>query len=615
MNRTRPLPQRITPWLLALTAWLLLAATPAPATATTVSAGYDTSCSVSDTGAAQCWGAMALAKTSTAGIADVRVGKGFGCALLKTGTVSCWGTMGGLSLGAASADTLGTPITGISDAIQLVAGASHACALSRFREVYCWGDGSQGQLGEPLRATPTAEATKVPGFSGTWRIAAGNGSTCAALTIRTVVCVGAGSLLEGAQSDPGKARTVPGIRNAYDVSIFDGHACVLLGNDKVACWGNNQHGELGAPASSGVATSPFDVEGLLGPVKALTAGHRFTCALLANATLQCWGNNANAQLGTGLPYADSQAPTQVVGITEAAEVSAGQGYACTALYGGYVNCWGKPEPLQAMGHGLCDTHIATYPGFDYVASRDNLPVCHARLTGAITPYSVQGLGPAHDIGLVLDWAEKTLPSLFPARSHSLADPLQDFYTENYPGGHTLAVTGHGTPRLFYQGPESGGSVVELGTLAHWAQLAARPALALQATVWIDYMPGPPSPGCNNLFAAYAVRAGTTGFPAGFRATSVRLEKPGLVVDVPVRDRYLYARLTTAADWLSNRGRLPGAPIPPGMMEEPVYSGVAQGCPPAGLTPGDDVDVVLFYTTDQGSGSLRVKAKGPILATS
>lgn len=88
------IPRGPLPWCLALAAWLVLAAAPAPARATTLSTGYDTSCSVSNDWVAQCWGAVPLDKTSTAGIADLRAGKGFNCALRKDETVSCWGDMG-----------------------------------------------------------------------------------------------------------------------------------------------------------------------------------------------------------------------------------------------------------------------------------------------------------------------------------------------------------------------------------------------------------------------------------------------------------------------------------------------------------------------------------------
>lgn len=110
MNRARPFPQRIALWLLAPTAWLLLATMPAPAQATTLSTGYDTSCSVSNDWVAQCWGAVPLAKTGTAGIADLRAGKGFNCALRKDETVSCWGDMGSLSFGPQRATRRARPL-------------------------------------------------------------------------------------------------------------------------------------------------------------------------------------------------------------------------------------------------------------------------------------------------------------------------------------------------------------------------------------------------------------------------------------------------------------------------------------------------------------------------
>ncbi|MBZ0121713.1 MAG: hypothetical protein K8H88_32245, partial [Sandaracinaceae bacterium] len=46
----------------------------------------------------------------------------------------------------------------VEDAVTVSAGSLHTCAVTEDGELYCWGDGSRGQLGlgvSGMRATPT----------------------------------------------------------------------------------------------------------------------------------------------------------------------------------------------------------------------------------------------------------------------------------------------------------------------------------------------------------------------------------------------------------------------------------------------------------------------------
>ena len=58
------------------------------------------------------------------------------------------------------------------------------------------------------------------------------------------------------------------------------HACALLGNGTVRCWGNNASGQLGDATTTQRATS-VPVSGLAGAVS-ITAGRYHTCARLAD---------------------------------------------------------------------------------------------------------------------------------------------------------------------------------------------------------------------------------------------------------------------------------------------------------------------------------------------
>lgn len=608
MRSTPKAPQFLLKMVLSTAALLLSAAfMPSTAMATTVSMGTSHGCSVADTGVATCWGSLPMAPLAYGLRADdIRVGQDFSCALTNI-SVQCWG-------GSNAFSQLGNPIlqapwgytlSGLRQISQIAVGARHGCARTTEQEVYCWGDASQGQIGNAVDTATTAQAVRVEGMSGIAKLAAGRASTCGVTSTpndRKVVCVGAGSGLAGAAEDPRTPRTVPGITDALEVSLFASHACVLRAFGKVSCWGSNRYGELGVPASSSPLTSPVEVPDLGAPAKAVAVGDGFTCALLEGGTVKCWGNHANGQLGMGLaPGTATPATGRVMGITNATAISAGKTAACAALEGGYVQCWGEGAGWSS---GQCRLPGGLYPGepaswgpiFD-------LTIC--RPQGSAAPMAVQGLGPAHDAAQVLDWAEKTLPQTFPKQSATAPNPIDSYlYLREYPGGHKLAINGHGTPRLLYQGPMSAGQVADLGPLSRWVQEAAldeglSSGLQLQAATHTNAMP---SDACPILYTRYGIRGGSNILSEGLMSSSVRVTGRGQSVEHPTRSWYRKTVLTSETDWLSEDSRAPG----PGMKSEPVHFGVAQGCS-AFIGLKDNVDVIVFYTVGNRKGALRTQA--------
>ena len=69
------------------------------------------------------------------------------------------------------------PLTGIQ---QVATGGAHACALHTDGTVTCWGDNSEGQLGDGTFVSSTRPVT-VSGLSDAVSLRAGSAHTCAAL--------------------------------------------------------------------------------------------------------------------------------------------------------------------------------------------------------------------------------------------------------------------------------------------------------------------------------------------------------------------------------------------------------------------------------------------------
>src|SRR5438876_262301 len=88
------------------------------------------------------------------------------------------------------------------------------------------------------------------------------------------------------------------------VSAGGQYTCVLLRDGTVQCWGRNVDGQLGDGTTANPSTGPpgssvpVAVSGIRS-ADAITAGAYHTCALLADGTVQCWGRNHQGQLGDG----------------------------------------------------------------------------------------------------------------------------------------------------------------------------------------------------------------------------------------------------------------------------------------------------------------------------
>ena len=63
----------------------------------------------------------------------------------------------------------------------------------------------------------------------------------------------------------------------------------------MSCWGENGDGQLGV-ARDGTGGAPFLVAGVHHAV-AITTGYQHACALLADGAIECWGRNYAGQLG------------------------------------------------------------------------------------------------------------------------------------------------------------------------------------------------------------------------------------------------------------------------------------------------------------------------------
>ena len=75
------------------------------------------------------------------------------------------------------------------------------------------------------------------------------------------------------------------------------HTCALLADSSIKCLGQDDHGQLGDGTTTN-SSAPVAVTGISNAI-GLALGDTHSCALLADGSVKCWGSNSHGQLGDG----------------------------------------------------------------------------------------------------------------------------------------------------------------------------------------------------------------------------------------------------------------------------------------------------------------------------
>ena len=345
--------------------------------ASSITTGEQT-CALLDTGGLRCWGSGGTTGDGgltnrltpvnvtglTSGVSAVSSGISHVCALLNTGAVRCWGynNKGQVGNGQTSAFTpVSTPasVTGLSSGVAAIsAGNDFTCALLTNGGVRCWGDNSEGQLGNGT-LTNSSSPVVVSGLSSSAvSIATGNYHACALLTSGTVQCWGKNSSLELGGGNPDDRTMTPvdvqflgaGVKS---VAVGGSHSCALFNAGNVKCWGSNSYGQTGSDFlhwRTGVA----DVGNLNSSAISIDLGNSHSCAVLSTGEARCWGLNNHSQLGNG-GTTNTHLPVTVSGLSSGVtSISAGVSYSCATISDGGVKCWGI-NSWGTLGDGTTTT--------------------------------------------------------------------------------------------------------------------------------------------------------------------------------------------------------------------------------------------------------------------
>ncbi len=303
----------------------------------------------------------------------VSAGYSNACAMLSGGSMSCWGknksgalgakNKGGYARAAQSVAALISPWVSPSN---VATGGQSMCFRDNNQTVKCQGDNSYGQLGtgNNTPSTTAVQVATITGASGATRatqVVAGASHNCALLVNDNVKCwglnnyrqLGSPALSVGSSSTP---VDVPNLaNNITQLASMADHTCAIHQTDTITCWGANAYGQLGdgtvAPYKGAVA-----VDNLGGDARQVSTGVNHTCALISGGRVKCWGDNTYGQLGTGNTTASSK-PVSVIGLTRpVSEITAGGYHSCARLDTGAIYCWGRGTKGQ-LGNATAENKL------------------------------------------------------------------------------------------------------------------------------------------------------------------------------------------------------------------------------------------------------------------
>ncbi|MGE0452528.1 MAG: chitobiase/beta-hexosaminidase C-terminal domain-containing protein [Vicinamibacteria bacterium] len=234
---------------------------------------------------------------------SIAAGARHSLAVTPEGGVLAWGANDFGQLGDGTFQQSARPILvpGIQGAVAAAAGDGHSLVLLTTGQVLACGNNDFGQLGDGEGNYASRQAfTPVPGLTNVVELAAGAAFTLALRADGSVLSFGSnfdGELGREAGSQSDVAEPIPGLAGVSAIAAGRYHG-LAVADQGVMAWGAGDDGQLGQ-GYAGYSSEPLAVEGLP-PISAVSAGRYHSLAVGADGSGWAWGLDFDGQLGSGL---------------------------------------------------------------------------------------------------------------------------------------------------------------------------------------------------------------------------------------------------------------------------------------------------------------------------
>ncbi|MHB1314126.1 MAG: prepilin-type N-terminal cleavage/methylation domain-containing protein [Christensenellales bacterium] len=259
----------------------------------------------------------------------------------------------------------------------IASGYEHSCAIASDDLAYCWGNNSNGQLGNNSNTTslvPVAVFSSGALSGKTIKhIASGGYTTCAIASDDKAYCWGNGDYGQLGNNSVSEswvpvAVDTSGVLNGKTVKAMAvgwDYSCTIASDDLAYCWGHDgSDGRLGDNSTTNrqVPVAVYTLGVLSGKTtKSISATDAHTCVIASDDKPYCWGLNNYGQLGNNLTSSSLEpAAVDMTGVLSGKtikHVSVGYEHTCAIASDNLGYCWGRNSSGHLGNNSTVESHV------------------------------------------------------------------------------------------------------------------------------------------------------------------------------------------------------------------------------------------------------------------